>query len=84
MTEPSPRQLDVLRAIRDYRNTRGYSPSVAELCVALNLKSKNGVAEHLRALIHKGLLQHTPLFARTIRPTSAGFKALRLSPLESK
>lgn len=74
---PTKRQLDVLRAIQTYRRIRGYSPAVDELRRMLLLRSKNGIAEHLRALIRKGLAEHTPKVARTIRPTSAGYRALR-------
>ncbi len=51
----TPRQLDILRLIRDFRSRRGYSPTMQELGDQLGL-TKVTVFEHVGALERKGLL----------------------------
>lgn len=57
MQEPTatPRQLEILRLIRDYRRQHGYSPTMQEVGDLLGL-SKVTVFEHVSALERKGLL----------------------------
>ena len=58
-TSPSPtltpRQLEILRLIRDYRRAHGYSPTMQEIGDQLGL-TKVTVFEHVGALEGKGLL----------------------------
>ena len=51
----TPRQLEILRLIRDYRRQHGYSPTMQEIGDSLHL-SKVTVFEHVSALEKKGLL----------------------------
>ena len=51
----TPRQLEILRLIRDFRSRRGYSPTMQELGDQLGL-TKVTVFEHVGALERKGLL----------------------------
>jgi len=51
----TPRQLEILRFIRDFRNRTGYSPSMQEIGDHLQL-SKVTVFEHVGALEEKQLL----------------------------
>jgi len=51
----TPRQLEILRLIRDFRERRGYSPTMQELGDRLGL-TKVTVFEHVGALERKGLL----------------------------
>lgn len=51
----TPRQLEILRLIRDGRRQNGFSPTMQEIGDRLGL-SKVTVFEHVEALIAKGLL----------------------------
>ena len=55
----TPRQMDILRYLRDYRARHGYSPTMQEIADHLNL-SKVTVFEHVGALERKGLLRRGP------------------------
>lgn len=57
MTKPlvTPRQLEVLKFIRDFRSRNGYSPTMQEMGDSLGL-TKVTVFEHVGALERKGLL----------------------------
>jgi len=65
----TPRQLDVLRCIRDGRRTRGYSPTLQEMADHLAI-SKITVFEHVEALLKKGLVTRRPNRARSLELTS--------------
>jgi repressor LexA len=56
MDTVTPRQLDILRYIRDYRLRHGYSPTMQEIGDHLSL-TKVTVFEHVVALEKKGLVQ---------------------------
>ena len=62
----TPRQLQIMRFIRDYRASRGYSPTMDELAAHMDV-SKVTVFEHVGALEHKGLLKRTPHKARSLQ-----------------
>ncbi|MCJ7543425.1 MAG: transcriptional repressor LexA [Phycisphaerae bacterium] len=51
----TPRQLEILRLIRDGRRQNGFSPTMQEIGDRLHL-SKVTVFEHVEALVAKGLL----------------------------
>jgi repressor LexA len=55
MEPVTPRQLEILQLIRDYRNRFGYSPTMQEIGDQLGL-TKVTVFEHVRALERKRLL----------------------------
>jgi len=61
----TPKQLDILRRIRDQRIAHGYSPTMQELADELGV-SKVTVFEHVEALIKKGALQRDPNKARSL------------------
>ena len=52
----TPRQLEILRYIRDFRSQNGYSPTMQEMGDHLGL-TKVTVFEHVGALVKKGLLR---------------------------
>jgi len=56
MKTVTPRQMDILRFLRDYRDRHGYSPTMQEIGDYLHL-SKVTVFEHVGALEKKGLLR---------------------------
>ena len=55
METVTPRQLEILRFIRDFRNRHGYSPTMQEIGDHLRL-TKVTVFEHVGVLEKKGLL----------------------------
>ena len=79
---PTPRQLDVLRAIDTGRRTNGHPPTIRELGDQLGIRSTNAVADHLRALAKKGLATWSATKGRTLAVTASGRAWLR-SPREA-
>lgn len=72
MTEPTDRQAEVLLTIARLTEVAGYPPTVRELCEELGIDSTNGISDHVRRLITKGLLQRVPQIARGLILTQAG------------
>ena len=64
----TPKQLKILTRIRDFRLTRGLSPTMQELADELGV-SKVTVFEHVEALIRKGALHREPNKARSLELT---------------
>lgn len=65
----TPRQLEILRLIRDYRRQNGYSPTMQEIADTLDV-TKVTVFEHVGALQKKGLLRRAQYKARSLELTS--------------
>ncbi len=63
----TPRQAEILEAIRDHIQEHQRPPSQPELARALGLASTNGVFKHLAALQKKGAIELSPGLARGIR-----------------
>src|SRR5919201_1275897 len=61
----TPRQLDVLVAIRNYRHLNGYSPTMQELADQLGT-SKVTIFEHVGALEKKRVLRRDKHKARSL------------------
>ncbi|MBX3353585.1 MAG: transcriptional repressor LexA [Phycisphaeraceae bacterium] len=61
----TPKQLKILKLIRDCRVRSGYSPTMQELADELGV-SKVTVFEHVEALIRKGALKREPNKARSL------------------
>lgn len=51
------RQATILEFIETYQLKNGYSPKIAEIQEAFEIKSVNGVIKHLRALEKKGFIK---------------------------
>lgn len=84
-TAPTERQLEVLRAIADYQREHGYPPTVREIGEALGIAGCQGVTDHLKRLVAKGLLLQPPKYAaRALCLTPAGWAALGLTPPASE
>ena len=66
----TPKQLHILKRIRDLRIARGYSPTMQELADELDV-SKVTVFEHVEALIKKGALRRQPNKARSLEVNPA-------------
>jgi repressor LexA len=63
----SPRQQQILRLISQFITRHGLPPTRADLARALQLRNRQGIDQHLRALEHKGYLRLEPGIARGIR-----------------
>jgi repressor LexA len=70
------RQLEVLRFIARQIEEAGYPPTIREIGEALDIRSTNGVNDHLKALEKKGFLARDPVKSRALIPTSAAREAL--------
>jgi repressor LexA len=62
---PTPKQLNILIAIRDFRVRNGYSPTMQELADQLGV-SKVTIFEHVEALERKGLILRARNRARSL------------------
>lgn len=67
--ELTHRQREVLECIRDFQEQLHYSPSILEICERLGIRSTNGVAGHIRALIRKGYVERSSK-ARSLKLTT--------------
>lgn len=76
MTSLTDRQLEVLRFIARQIEECGYPPTIREIGEALDIRSTNGVNDHLKALERKGFLTRDPVKSRALIPTSAAREAL--------
>lgn len=61
----TPRQLDVLVAVRNYRHLNGMAPTMQELADKLGT-SKVTIFEHIEALERKGVLRRNPHMSRSL------------------
>lgn len=68
---PTPRQLEVLRAIHGEIVRNGWPPTIRELGRLLGIGSTNGVNDHLKALERRGWLVRGGV-ARGLRITDGG------------
>ena len=66
----TPRQLEILTLIRDYRRSEGYSPTLQEIGDELGI-SKITVFEHVETLQKKGMLTRRSNKARSLELTSS-------------
>jgi repressor LexA len=69
MNELTDRQLEVLRFIARQIEDAGYPPTIREIGEALDIRSTNGVNDHLKALERKGFLTRDPVKSRALIPT---------------
>lgn len=69
MQTPTPRQLQLLKAVRELTDSNCYSPSITELANRLKI-SRSTAYEHIAELKSKRLLTALPGKARSLKPTS--------------
>jgi repressor LexA len=67
----TPRQLDVMVAIRNYRHLHGMSPTMQELADQLGT-SKVTIFEHVNALQRKGVIRRDRHHSRSLEITGDG------------
>ena len=66
MSDLTQRQEDVVRFVRDYIAEKHYSPSVRDVAKWFGI-SPQAVTCHIKAIVAKGGLAHTPGIARSLR-----------------
>jgi repressor LexA len=71
------RQQVILDVIRDSVHTRGYPPSIREICEAAGLASTSSVAHQLSVLERKGYLRRDPNRPRAVDVRSGRAKRVR-------
>jgi len=76
MTGLTDRQLEVLRFIAREIEDRGYPPTIREIGEALDIRSTNGVNDHLKALERKGYLARDPVKSRALIPSERAREVL--------
>jgi repressor LexA len=71
--DPTEKQFAILFFIADFLKEHRYPPSIRDIGDAFGLSSTNGVNDHLRALVRRGLLTRIANKARTLTLTATGF-----------
>ncbi len=61
------RQQAILSFIRDCIVTDGRAPTIREMCEQFEIRSTNGIRDHIKALISKGYLEKDSMLSRGIR-----------------
>ena len=74
------KQLEILQYIYDTVESRGFPPTVREICAAVGLSSTSTVHGHLVRLERKGLLQKDATKPRAMEITPEGLKVLGIKP----
>jgi len=69
----SNRQLQILNYIKTSLKTKGYPPSVREICKAVGLNSTSTVHSHLNSLEKKGYIKRDPSKPRAIEVIDNNF-----------
>jgi len=70
----SKKQEEILNYIDKNNDLKGYSPTVREICKAVNLKSTSTVQYHLNKLINLGYLQKSNNISRSIQSQNINSK----------
>ncbi len=73
----SAKQSEVLEFLKNEIISRGYPPSVREICDAVSLKSTSSVFAHLETLEKKGYIRRDPTKPRAIEIIDDNFNMLR-------
>ena len=68
MKKLTDRQAKVLEFIIDSLDERGYPPTIREIGMHMDIRSTNGVNDHLKALERKGYLLREQSKSRALRP----------------
>ena len=74
------RQREVLRFVAQQIEECGYPPTIREIGEALDIRSTNGVNDHLKALERKGFLTRDPVKSRALIPTPQARQLLGDAP----
>jgi len=68
MKKSEQRRKDILEFMKKTLEEKGYSPTVREICQALNIKSTSTVHGDIKALVDQGLVRKDPSKPRTVLP----------------
>ena len=68
MKKSEQRQNDILAFMKKTIAAKGYSPTVREICAALEIKSTSTVHSDIKVLEDKGLVKKDPAKPRTVLP----------------
>lgn len=68
MKKSEQRQNDILEFMKKTIASKGYSPTVREICAALDIKSTSTVHSDIKMLEEKGLVRKDPSKPRTVLP----------------
>jgi len=74
MKKSEQRQSDILAFMKKTIAAKGYSPTVREICAALDIKSTSTVHSDIKALEDKGLVRKDPAKPRTVLPVENEYK----------
>lgn len=84
MRTAGDKQQKILDFIRSEIETKGYPPSVREICAAVGLRSTSSVHMHLTQLEKKGLIRRDATKPRAMELTDSNFSRGRSVPLVGK
>ena len=73
----SAKQKEILDYIKDQIITRGFPPSVRDICAAVKLSSTSSVHSHLETLEKNGYIRRDPAKPRTIEIVDDSFNLTR-------
>ena len=76
-TKASEKQKRILEYIKECLLSRGYPPTVREICEAVGLKSTSSVYSHLEQLEANGLIRRDPTKPRAIEIVDDDFNLSR-------
>jgi repressor LexA len=68
MKKSEQRQQDILAYMKKIITEKGYSPTVREICQALDIRSTSTVHSDIKTLGEKGLVRKDPAKPRTVLP----------------
>lgn len=74
MKKSEQRQKDILDFMKKTIAEKGYSPTVREICQALDVKSTSTVHSDIKVLEEQGLVKKDPAKPRTVLPVDSNFK----------
>ena len=66
MVEVKDKQSEIYEFLKTYTSTKGYPPSVREICEAVSLRSTSTVHGHLKRLEKKGMIKRDPSKPRAL------------------
>lgn len=77
MQGASPKQQEILDYIKQFVLTKGYPPSIREICEGVHLKSTSSVFTHLEGLEKKGYIRRSSSKTRAVEICDDSFQMLR-------
>ena len=66
MTDVKDKQSEIYKFLKTYTESKGYPPSVREICEAVSLRSTSTVHGHLKRLEKKGMIKRDPSKPRAL------------------